>query len=110
MAIYASTDGTQNGDQLTVRSITDNYTVTARDLGTLISLNAGADKNITFPQKLGVGFWCYIEQLGTGKAVPTASSTTIHNVDGHTKTKGQYARILVTTQAVDVFIFSGDTV
>lgn len=54
------------------------------------------------------GFWCEVVQKSAGQ-VEFVSSSPIHNVNGHTKTAGQYACVRVRCGTTDDFILSGET-
>lgn len=54
------------------------------------------------------GFWCEVIQKNTGQ-VEFVSSLPIHNVNGHTKTAGQYACVRVRCGTAGDFILSGET-
>lgn len=83
------------------------YPLTNNDIDTLILFTNNSDITLTVPAGLRTDFNCAIAQLGTGKITFTASSTTILNVDGFTKTRGagSIATILCTTN--DSFITQG---
>ncbi len=84
------------------------YTLLSTDNGKVVTLNNAASITLTVPASLGSGFNCTIIQLGAGVVTPTASSTTILQRQGLTRTAGQYAMASLVAHAADTFTLAGD--
>ena len=83
------------------------YTLTAADNGKIITLNNAGAITLTVPT-LFAGFNCMIVQLGAGQVTLTASSTTISNRSGLTKTAGTNAIVTLIGLSSTAFISAGD--
>jgi hypothetical protein len=96
---YADLSGTPDLTALpakeTVAGMT--YTLVSGDKGKIkVFTNAGA-VTVTLPNNLAEDFWCVIVQQGAGQVtLSPASGATLRHVDGHTKTKAQYAQVTLT--------------
>lgn len=84
------------------------YTLTASDNGKIITLNNSSAITLTIPSGLQVGFNCMIVQLGTGQVTLSASSVTVTNRSGFTKTSGQNAIATIISVVSNTFITGGD--
>lgn len=90
------------------------YTLVESDHGKLIVAGNNSAITLTLPNGLGVGFRCRVLQRDIGQVTCVAAGAiAVRNVNGHTKTKGQYAIIDLivagTSGANSVWYLSGDT-
>jgi hypothetical protein len=91
------------------------YAVVSGDSGKVVECNNAAAFTLTLPATGAVGDCVTIVQKGAGQVtVQSAGSGSVVNVDGHTKTKGQYAvcTAYVTSNAggsAAVWLFAGNT-
>ena len=86
----------------------DAYTLLASDEGKVLLFNNASDVTLNLPV-LTAGFTCTVIQIGAGEVVFTASSTTINNRQGHTKTADQHAIASLIYTDTNVIYTAGDT-
>lgn len=86
-----------NNDQPHVRADTSTaYTITQSDHRNYRTLSNAGAITCTLPNNLPAGTIVTVEQLGAGQVTfSAASGATLVNYDGHTKTAGQYAVVLL---------------
>lgn len=84
------------------------YTLQASDNGKVLTFNNASAITLTVPSGLGAGFNCLVVQIGAGQVTFSASSTTINNRSGYTKTAGQYATATIAAYAANTFVTGGD--
>lgn len=84
------------------------YTLVASDEGKVLLFDNASDVTLNLPV-LTAGFTCTVIQIGAGEVVFTASSTTINNRQGHTKTADQHAIASLIYTATNVIYTAGDT-
>ena len=87
---------------------TTSYTLVAADNGKILNFTNSTAVTLTIPSGLPTGFNCTIVQNGTGQITLAASSTTINNRNGFTKTAGQYSMVSILHLGSNVFISSGE--
>jgi len=87
---------------------TTGYTLVAADNGKILNFTNSTAVTLTIPSGLPTGFNCTIVQNGTGQITLAASSTTINNRNGFTKTAGQYSMVSILHLGSNVFISSGE--
>jgi hypothetical protein len=93
-----------------------NYTFTAADNGTTVTLTNAAAITATLPNNLAKGWNCLVYQGGAGQVTfNPGSGTTLRNRKANTKTAGQYAMatLLVVSNSNGtsaVYALGGDTV
>lgn len=78
------------------KTITDTtYTVVADDLGKVLRFTSSSAVTVTLPGGLDAGFNCLWRQIGAGKITfalaVTNPTQNLRNVDGYSKSSGQYA-------------------
>jgi hypothetical protein len=84
------------------------YTLLSSDNGKVLTFNNASAITLTVPTGLGAGFNCLVVQIGAGQVTFSASSTTINNRSGYTKTAGQYAAATIAAYAANTFVTTGD--
>jgi hypothetical protein len=84
------------------------YTLLSSDNGKVLTFNNASAITLTVPTGLGAGFNCLVVQIGAGQVTFSASSTTINNRSGYTKTAGQYATATIAAYAANTFVTGGD--
>ena len=92
-----------------ITDTTTSRTLSDSDNGQVLMFNNSSAITVTVPAGLTLGFACTILQLGTGQITFSASSTTINNRSGHTKTAGQHSRVGLMHYSTDVYNLGGDT-
>jgi hypothetical protein len=97
--------GTASPDPVVVgesRSLSDS------DFGGVLSCTA--ELTLTIPAGLTAGFYCAIEQAGTGQVTFSAGEgATLRNVDGESKTASQYAVVGLVNVASETYNLVGST-
>lgn len=64
-----SVNGSITSANLLVRALTDNYTLTNADSGSVLTMSNTAAKTITVPADLPVGFRCMVYMINTGNVI-----------------------------------------
>jgi hypothetical protein len=83
------------------------YTLLSTDNGKILVLTNAGTITLTVPTGLPIGFNCTIVQGGAGKAVFTASGTTITTADSFTRTKAAGAVAAIICIATNSFVTTG---
>ena len=96
---------TKADKNLSVVSITGNYTLTEGDNGKVIQ--ASGTGTFTFPDGLSNGWQVIINNTGTG-VITLAATTTLNTKDGNTKISSQYAGVTAYHQSSNIFFAFGD--
>lgn len=103
-----SVNGTITSANLVVSAKTDNYTLANSDSGTIITVSNTAEKTITVPQGLPVGFRCMIYMINTGNVViANATGVTLNSRSGTYKLSTRWGSISVFEHATDSIIVDG---
>jgi uncharacterized coiled-coil protein SlyX len=85
------------------------YTLLSSDNGKVVTLENGSAITLTVPAGLAAGFNCMIVQKGAGLVTITPASTvTVTNRSGGTKTGGQNAIVTIISISSNYFITGGD--
>lgn len=84
-------------------------TLGAADNGKIIMCTSNSAVTITVPTGLNIGFSVTVIQVGTAQVSFSASSTTVNNRQGHTKTAGQWAVVSLIQRTTNNFVLAGDT-
>ncbi len=93
----------------TINTQAGSYTLTSTDNGKIVILDNGSDITLTVPAGLAAGFNCMIVQKGAGLVTITPASTvTVTNRSGGTKTGGQNAIVTIISISSNYFITGGD--
>jgi len=91
-----SVNGSITSANLFVSNKTDNYTLTANDSGSVITMSNTASKTITVPTSLPVGFRCMVYMLNTGNVViGNASGVTLNSRSGSYTCSTRYGSISI---------------
>jgi len=87
------------------------HTLTSVDAGCTFNFTNGAGCDVTIDGTCDeLGFWVDCYQTGAGQVEFTSSSSLpIANIDGHTKTEGQYACVKLQRIGAGMLILSGRT-
>jgi hypothetical protein len=86
------------------------YTLVAGDLGTVIEGNSATAQTFTLPPSVfAVGASGVIRQIGAGQiTVAAGAGVTINSRGAAFKTAGQWAELVWTCRASNIFVISGD--
>lgn len=103
-----SATSTISGFAANINARTVSYTLVAADNGKILNFTNTSAVTVTIPSGLPAGFNCTVVQNGTGQITFAASSTTINNRNGFTKTAGQYSMVSILHMGSNVFITSGE--
>ncbi len=103
-----SATSTLSGFAANINAKSANYTLVAADNGKILNFTNSTAVTLTIPSGLPAGFNCTVVQNGTGQITFAASSTTVNNRNGFTKTAGQYSMVSILHMGSNVFITSGE--
>lgn len=98
---------------VTYRTATGSETLTAADAGKLVRVDSGSNVTITVPPQSSDawpdGAWVAFRQVGAGQVLWAAGAgVTIHFRGAVDRTAGQWAEAVVSRDAADVWVVSGD--
>lgn len=92
-----------------INVVADTFTIMPWHQGATYHMSNALGVTVTIDSSCkSSGFWCEVVQKSAGQ-VEFVSSLPIHNVNGHTKTAGQYACVRVRCGTANDFILSGET-
>lgn len=85
-------------------------TLTAADIGKIISCTADTAVTITVPAGLGASFYCSIAQIGAGQVTVSAGSgASLANADAQYATQARYVRLTLWASSADNLVLEGRT-
>jgi hypothetical protein len=86
------------------------YTLTQADNGRILHFTSGSSITLTVPAGIPLPFVAGIAQGGAGQVTVTeGAGTTVHEPDDLLTTEKQYAQVILTGMALDVYWLSGRT-
>lgn len=91
----------------TVIIVTGSRSLANTDNVSNLVYSGASDINLTVPAGLVDYFSCLGSQLGAGKMTFLASGTTVNNINGFTKTSGQYAQVSLSWVSTNAYLLSG---
>lgn len=103
-----SVNGSITSANLSIRVLTDNYTLTNSDSGSVLTMSNTAAKTITVPQGLPVGFRCMVYMINTGNVViGNSTGVTLNSRSGGYTVSQRWASASIFEHATDSIIVDG---
>ena len=107
-SINMSVNGSIVSANLFVSAKTDNYTVSANDSGSVITMSNTASKTITVPTGLPVGFRCMVYMINTGNVVVgNASGVSLFSRPGTFTCSTRYGSVSIFQYASNLVVVDG---
>ena len=107
-SINMSVNGSIVSANLFVSAKTDNYTLTANDSGSVITMSNTASKTITVPSTLPIGFRCMVYMINTGNVViANAAGVSLFSRSGAYTCSTRYGSVSVFEYAANSIIVDG---
>jgi hypothetical protein len=107
-SINMSVNGSIVSANLFVSAKTDNYTLTANDSGSVITMSNTALKTITVPTGLPVGFRCMVYMINTGNVVVgNASGVSLFSRPGTFTCSTRYGSVSIFEYDTNLVIVDG---
>lgn len=101
-------NGSIQSTNVVVKALTDNYTLTANDSGTVLTMTNSAIKTITLPASLPVGYRCMVYQLGAANVtIANAAGVTLLSRTGGYTCYTQFGSISLMSHAANTYIVDG---
>jgi hypothetical protein len=93
---------------LFVRALTDNYTLTNADSGSVLTMSNTTARTITVPGDLPVGFRCMVYMINTGNVIiSNAAGVTLNSRSGNYTISQRWASASIFEHAANTFIVDG---
>ena len=103
-----SVNGSITSANLFVRALTDNYTLTNADSGSVLTMSNTTARTITVPGDLPVGFRCMVYMINTGNVIiSNAAGVTLNSRSGNYTISQRWASASIFEHAANTFIVDG---